>query len=258
MSNISNAFSGGKAFIAFLTAGDPNFEKTVEYVKTMAEAGADLVELGIPFSDPIADGPVIQSANLRAFKSGTTTQKVFDMVREIRKDCDVPLAFLTYLNPVFKYGYEAFFKECSDCGVDGLIIPDLPFEEKEEAASVARKYGVDIISLIAPTSEERIKMIAENAEGFLYVVSSMGVTGVRSEITTNLKSEIQKIKSYTDVPAAVGFGISTPEQAHEMCSFADGAIVGSAIVKIIEKHGENAAEYLAEYVKSMKAAVNSK
>ncbi len=255
MSNISNAFRNGKAFIAFLTAGDPNFEKTVEYVKTMAEAGADLVELGIPFSDPIADGPVIQAANLRAFKSGTTTQKVFDMVREIRKVCDVPLAFLTYLNPVFKYGYEEFFKECRSCGVDGLIIPDLPFEEKEEAASVARKYGVDIISLIAPTSEERIKMIAKNAEGFLYVVSSMGVTGVRSEITTNLKSEIQKIKSYTDVPAAVGFGISTPAQAREMCSFSDGAIVGSAIVKIIEEHGENAAEYLAEYVKSMKAAV---
>lgn len=257
MSNISKAFANKKAFIAFFTAGDPDFETTVELVKAAAEAGADLVELGIPFSDPIADGPVIQAANLRAFASGTTTDRVFEMVAEIRKFTDVPLVFLTYLNPIFKYGYEDFFEKCAKTGVDGVIVPDLPIEEKREASEVAGKYGVDVISLIAPTSKERIRKIAAEASGFLYIVSSMGVTGVRSEITTDLDAVVREIRATTDTPAAIGFGISTPEQAAKMSKIADGAIVGSAIVRIVEKYGRESVPHVAEYVRSMKEAVTN-
>lgn len=257
MSKIKNAFDNKKAFIAFFTAGDPSFEKTVEYVLTAVDAGADLIELGIPFSDPIADGPVIQAANLRAFKDNTTVKRVFEMVECIRKKADVPIVFLTYLNPVFNYGYDAFFKKCEITGVDGIIVPDLPFEEKTQVEEFSSKYNVDIISLIAPTSEKRIKTIAKNASGFIYVVSSMGVTGVRSEITTDLRGIVNAIKSVTDTPAAIGFGISRPDQAKEYSSFADGVIVGSAIVRIVEKYGTDAAPYIYEYVKQMKDAVKT-
>jgi tryptophan synthase alpha chain len=221
----------------------------------MERAGADLIELGIPFSDPIADGAVIQEANLRAFKDNTTTDRVFDMVKEIRKTSSGPLAFLTYLNPVFKYGYDEFFAKCSQLDVGGIIIPDLPLEEKYEASDVAQKYGVDIISLIAPTSEGRIKDIAKSASGFIYVVSSMGTTGVRKEITTDLDGILRAIKENTDVPAAIGFGISTPEQAKKYSQIADGVIVGSALVKIIAEHGKDSSPYIYEYVKSMKDAI---
>lgn len=255
MSKIHKAFENGTAFIAFVTAGDPNADKTVEFVRAMADAGADLIEFGIPFSDPIADGPVIQAANLRAFASGTTVEGVFDMVRRVRAFTDIPLVFLTYLNPVYKYGYEKFFAKCAETGVDGLIIPDLPFEEKSEAADVAKRYDVDIISLIAPTSADRIRMIAAETSGFVYIVSSMGVTGVRNEITTDVPGIIRAVREVCDTPAAVGFGIGTPEQAAAYKGVADGVIVGSAIVKIIAEHGENAAPYLAEYVKKMKDAV---
>lgn len=255
MSDIAKAFDHGKAFIAFVTAGDPCFDKTVEFVLGMVEAGADLIELGIPFSDPIADGPVIQAANLRAFADETTTGRVFEMVEEIRTHTDVPLVFLTYLNPVYAYGYEAFFRKCADTGVDGLIIPDLPIEEKAEVADVAEKYGIDVISLIAPTSDDRIKAIATDASGFLYVVSSMGVTGVRGEIETDFGGIMKTIRTVTDIPTAIGFGISTPEQARRMARYADGVIVGSAIVKIIARYGENATPYLVEYVRSMKNAL---
>lgn len=256
MSNIVKAFDHGKAFIAFMTAGDPSFDKTVEYVLEMVRAGADLIELGIPFSDPIADGPVIQAANLRAFSEGINTDRAFDMVREIRKFTDVPLVFLTYLNPVFKYGYNRFFKRCVECGVDGLVIPDLPFEEKAEVEDIAKGSCVDIISLITPTSEDRIKSIAGSASGFLYVVSSMGVTGVRSEINTDLESILKAIRLVTDVPTAIGFGISNPKQAKQMAQYADGVIVGSAIVKIIAQYGKEAAQPLYDYVSSMKAAIS--
>ena len=256
MSKIANAFENGKAFIGFLTAGDPTIEKTVEYILAMEEAGCDLIEIGIPFSDPMAEGVVIQDANVRALKHSTTTDDVFDIVREVRAKTDIPLVFLTYINPVFFYGYERFFKRCSELGVDGIISPDLPYEEKGEIAEIARKNDVDVISLIAPTSKERIQKIAADASGFIYIVSSLGVTGMRSEIKTDLNSIIGDIRDVCDLPLAVGFGINTPEQSRDIAKIADGVIVGSAIVKIIEEYGENAAEPLKEYVSSMKKAAN--
>ena len=256
MSKIANAFKNGKAFIGFLTAGDPTIDKTVEYVLAMEEAGCDLIEIGIPFSDPMAEGVVIQDANVRALKHNTTTDDVFDIVKAVRDKTDVPIVFLTYINPVFFYGYEEFFKRCGDLGVDGIISPDLPYEEKAEIVDIARKNDVDVISLIAPTSKERIQMIASDASGFIYVVSSLGVTGMRSEIKTDLKSILEDIRDVTDLPLAVGFGINTPQQASDIGKLADGVIVGSAIVKIIEEHGENAADALREYVSDMKTAAN--
>ena len=234
MSKIANAFENGKAFIGFLTAGDPTVEKTVEYILAMEEAGCDLIEIGIPFSDPMAEGVVIQDANVRALKHNTTTDDVFDIVREVRAKTDIPLVFLTYINPVFFYGYERFFKRCSELGVDGIISPDLPYEEKGEIAEIARKNDVDVISLIAPTSKERIQKIAADASGFIYIVSSLGVTGMRSEIKTDLNSIIGDIRDVCDLPLAVGFGINTPEQSRDIAKTAAGVIIGSAIVKIIE------------------------
>lgn len=256
MSRIANAFKNGKAFIGFLTAGDPTIEKTVDYIFAMEEAGCDLIEIGIPFSDPMAEGVVIQDANVRALKHNTTTDDVFDIVKQVRAKSDIPLVFLTYINPVFFYGYEEFFKKCSELGVDGIISPDLPYEEKGEIADIALKNDVDVISLIAPTSKERIQKIAADATGFIYVVSSLGVTGMRSEIKTDLNAILEDIRDVTDLPLAVGFGINTPEQASEIGKIADGVIVGSAIVKIIEEHGENADEPIKDYVSSMKKACN--
>ncbi|MEE1312648.1 MAG: tryptophan synthase subunit alpha [Lachnospiraceae bacterium] len=255
MSRIEQAFNHGKAFIGFVTGGDPTLEKSEEFIMEMIRAGADLIEIGIPFSDPVAEGPVIQAANVRALSNGTTTDQLFDMVASLRKKTEVPIVFLTYLNPVYKYGYERFVKKCQETGVDGLIIPDLPYEEKGELAPIAAMHDVDIISLIAPTSKERMKTIAADAAGFIYVVSSMGVTGVRDQIQTDLKSMLETIKKVSDKPTAIGFGISTPQQAKEMAGYADGAIVGSAIVKIVEQYGKDAGRYIYEYVKSMKEAV---
>ena len=257
MSKIHEAFDGKKAFIPFITCGDPDLATTAATVRAMAAAGADLIELGIPFSDPTAEGPVIQGANLRALSGGVTTDQVFDLVRELRTDVTIPMVFMTYANVVFSYDAEKFIKTCSEIGIDGLILPDLPFEEKEEFLPICRKYDVDLISLIAPTSDNRIAMIAKEAEGFIYVVSSLGVTGTRSEITTDLGAIVKVIRENTDVPCAIGFGISTPEQAAKMAGLSDGAIVGSAIIKLLAKHGKDAAPYVAEYVKSMKDAVNS-
>ena len=254
MSKIANAFKNGKAFIGFLTAGDPSIEKTVEFILAMEEAGCDLIEIGIPFSDPMAEGVVIQDANVRALKHNTTTDDVFDIVKAVRTKSDVPLVFLTYINPVFFYGYEKFFKKCNELGVDGIISPDLPFEEKNEIKDIALANDVDVISLIAPTSKQRIQKIASDASGFIYVVSSLGVTGMRSEIKTDLNAILSDIREVSDLPLAVGFGINTPKQAHEIGKIADGVIVGSAIVKIIEEYGENATLTLKEYVSSMKEA----
>ncbi|WP_195988415.1 tryptophan synthase subunit alpha [Clostridium sp. D53t1_180928_C8] len=255
MSNIYKAFENKKAFIGFLTAGDPSEEKTVEYILEMERAGADLIEIGIPFSDPTAEGVVIQNANIRALNSGMTTNKVFDIVKKVREKSNIPLVFLTYINPVYKYGYDEFFVKCKEVGVDGIIIPDVPFEEKNEIEHISNKYDIDIISLIAPTSEERIKTIAKEAKGFIYVVSSMGVTGVRSEIETDIENIIKSIKKVTDVPCAVGFGINNPNQAREISEISDGVIVGSAIVKIIERYGNNANEELFKYTRKMKNAI---
>lgn len=244
-----------KAFIAFLTAGDPDADSTVRFVLEMEKAGADLIEIGIPFSDPTAEGVVIQEANIRALGNGMTTEGVFRIVERIREQSHIPLAFMTYANPVLHYGYEAFFTRCEELKVGAIIVPDLPFEEKEEMAEAAKLHRVALVSMIAPTSRERIRKIASQAEGFLYVVSSMGVTGVRSEIQTDLASMMDSIRSATDIPCAIGFGISTPCQARDMAALSDGAIVGSAIVKLIGKYGREAAPYLAEYVRDMKKAV---
>ena len=255
MSNIHKAFENGKAFIPFITCGDPNLETTAAAVRAAVQNGADLVELGIPFSDPTAEGPTIQGANLRALSGGVRTDQVFDLVRELRTDVTVPMVFMTYANVVFSYGAEKFISTCREIGIDGLILPDLPFEEKGEFLPLCRQYGVDLISLIAPTSRERISMIAAEAEGFLYIVSSLGVTGTRTEITTDLDAIVRVVRQNTEIPCAIGFGISTPEQARKMASVSDGAIVGSAIIKILARYGKDAAPYVGEYVRSMKVAV---
>ena len=256
MSNrISEAFAKGKAFIPFITCGDPSLKITEQLVYAMEEAGADLIELGIPFSDPTAEGPVIQEANVRALSGGVTTDKVFDMVVKIREKTDIPMVFMTYANVVFSYGTERFIEKAAKVGIDGLILPDVPFEEKEEFDSVCKKYGLDLISLIAPTSHERITQIAKEAQGFVYCVSSLGVTGTRTKITTDIGAMVKLVKSAKDIPCAVGFGISTPEQAKKMAEQSDGAIVGSAIVKLCAAHGENCVPYVKEYVKSMKDAI---
>ena len=191
------AFENGKAFIPFITCGDPDLETTAAVVRAAAANGADLIELGIPFSDPTAEGPVIQGANLRALSGGVTTDQIFDLVKELRRDVEVPMVFMTYANVVFSYGTERFISTCREIGIDGLILPDVPYEEKEEFLPACRKYGVDLISLIAPTSEDRIAMIAREAEGFLYIVSSLGVTGMRSEIKTDLESIVETVRENT-------------------------------------------------------------
>ena len=256
MSNIKSAFKNGKAFIPFITCGDPDLETTGKVVRAAVENGADLIELGIPFSDPTAEGPVIQGANIRALAGGVTTDKIFEFVKELRRDVKIPLVFMTYANVVFSYGAEKFMSKCCECGIDGIIIPDLPFEEKGEFSAEAKQYGVDLISLIAPTSENRVSMIAKEAEGFVYCVSSMGVTGVRSEITTDVGEMVRLVKSVKDIPCAIGFGISTPEQAKKMSESADGVIVGSAIEKIIAKYGKDSVKPVCDYVKSMKEAIS--
>lgn len=256
MSNICHAFENGKAFIAFITCGDPDLETTVAAVRAAAANGADLIELGIPFSDPTAEGPVIQGANIRALQGGVTTDKIFDLVRELRRDVTIPLVFMTYANVVFSYGADRFLSACRDIGIDGLILPDVPYEEKEEFLPQCRQYGIDLISLIAPTSHNRVAMIAREAEGFLYIVSSLGVTGTREEIRTDLASIVEVVRQNTQIPCAIGFGISTPEQARQMAGLSDGVIVGSAIIKILEKYGTQAPPYIGEYVKSMKEAIS--
>jgi tryptophan synthase alpha chain len=255
VSNIARAFLNRPAFIGFVTGGDPGMDKSKEFILEMIRGGADLVEIGVPFSDPIAEGPVIQEANIRALSAGATVEKLFGLVESLRAVTDVPLVFLSYLNPVFHYGYDAFFRRGRDAGLDGIIIPDLPFEEQAEVREYTERYSLDLISLIAPSSEDRIRRIAEAASGFVYLVSSMGVTGTRREITTDLASIAAAVRAATTVPAAVGFGIHTPAQAGEIGKIADGVIVGSAIVKIIAEHGGAAGPRLYEYVKSMKDAL---
>ena len=255
MSRIASAFADGKAFVAFITCGDPDLETTAAVVRAAVENGADLIELGIPFSDPTAEGPVIQGANLRALRGGVTTDGIFALVRELRRDVAVPMVFMTYANVVFSYGTQRFLSACSEAGIDGLILPDLPFEEKEEFLPDCRRYGVALISLIAPTSENCIAMIAREAEGFVYLVSSLGVTGTRSEITTDLAAIVRVIRENTSVPCAIGFGISTPEQAKRMAALSDGAIVGSAIVRLVETYGKDSPPHVGEYVKQMKNAM---
>ncbi|MBO7449741.1 MAG: tryptophan synthase subunit alpha [Clostridiales bacterium] len=255
MSKIKEAFKNGKAFIPFITCGDPDTDTTLNVVLEAVKNGADLIELGIPFSDPTAEGPVIQGANIRALAGGITTDKVFDLVRKIRETVTIPLVFMTYANVVFSYGSDRFISTCKEIGIDGLIIPDIPYEEKEEFEPYCEKYDVDLISMVAPTSEERVTMIAKEAKGFIYIVSSMGVTGMRSSFASDLDGVVAKIREVTDVPCAIGFGISNPEQAAKMSKVADGVIVGSAIIKILEQYGKEAPSHVGEFVKSMKDAI---
>lgn len=254
MTKIADAFANGKAFIPFLTCGDPDLETTEKLIGAIAEAGADLIELGIPFSDPTAEGPVIQDANLRALSVGTTTDKIFDMVRRVRQTVTIPMVFMTYANVIFSYGADRFLKTAAEIGMNGIIVPDVPFEEKQEFEPLCQKYGLDQISMIAPTSHDRIRAIAEQANGFLYCVSSLGVTGTRTAITTDIGAMVKLVKEVKDIPCAVGFGISTPEQAESMCRQADGAIVGSAIVKLIAQYGRDSVQPVADYVRTMKTA----
>ncbi len=254
MNKIRQAFENKKAFIPFITCGDPDLETTKKIIHALAENGADLIELGIPFSDPTAEGPVIMQANLRALSNGITTDDVFAMVKEVSSEVEVPLVFMTYANVVYSYGNDGFFKKCKESGISGIILPDVPYEEKEEFESVASRYEVEFVSMIAPTSEGRVEMIAKEAKGFLYLVSSLGVTGERSKITGDLKTTVERVRKVTDVPCAVGFGISTPEQAAEMANISDGAIVGSAIVRVIEKYGKDAPDEVGKFVKEMKEA----
>ncbi|WP_099205334.1 tryptophan synthase subunit alpha [Scatolibacter rhodanostii] len=256
MSNIEAAFAKKKAFVTYLMAGDPNIEQSAEYILALQEGGADLIEIGIPFSDPVAEGEVIQKASERALLNGTTLEHIFTMLESLKGKVHVPLVLMTYLNPVFVYGYERFFARSQTCGISGIIIPDLPFEEQNEVKQIAINYGIDTITLIAPTSQERIAKIAKEAEGFVYLVSSMGVTGVRSEITTNIKQLVQEIKKGKDIPVAVGFGIATAEQAEEYAKMADGVIVGSAIVKQIAENLPDTSAKLIEYAQKMKAAIS--
>lgn len=254
MTKIADAFANGKAFIPFLTCGDPDLETTEKLICAIAEAGANLIELGIPFSDPTAEGPVIQDANLRALSAGTTTDKIFDMVRRVRQTVSIPMVFMTYANVIFSYGADRFLKTAAEIGMNGIIVPDVPFEEKQEFEPLCQKYGLDQISMIAPTSHDRIRAIAEQANGFLYCVSSLGVTGTRTAITTDIGAMVKLVKEVKDIPCAVGFGISTPEQAESMCRQADGAIVGSAIVKLIAQYGRDSVQPVADYVRTMKTA----
>ncbi len=256
MNKLQEVFSDGKAFIPFITAGDPTMDITEQLVLEMAKAGADLIELGIPFSDPIAEGPVIQEADIRALAAGATTDKIFAMMKRIREVSTVPIAFMTYVNPIFTYGVEKFMKNCQEVGILAIIVPDLPFEEKEELLPYCSQYGVTLISMIAPTSNDRIRMIASEAEGFIYCVSSMGVTGVRKEIGNEARDMIKIVKEVQDIPCAIGFGISTPDQAEKMAQFSDGVIVGSAIVRIVAQYGEDCVPHVAEYVREMKKAIS--
>jgi len=256
MNKISKAFEGKKAFIAFITGGDPDIETTEKLISAMAESGVDIIEIGIPFSDPVAEGIVIQQADERALCNGCTVDKLFEMVKRVRKTVEIPILFMTYINPVFAYGKERFFEKCRDCGIDGIIVPDLPFEEKDELAHYCAAFGVTQISMIAPTSMERIEMIAENAEGFLYCVSSLGVTGVRGEIGTSAAKMISQVKKITSIPCAVGFGISTPEQAADVAKVSDGIIIGSAIVKLAAKYGRECIEPVKQFVKEIKGMIS--
>lgn len=257
MNKIADAFADKKAFIPFITAGDPDLDTTKEIILAMQEAGADLIEIGIPFSDPVAEGPVIQEADDRALASGTTTDKIFDMVKSIQDKIHIPIVFMTYINPIYVYGTEKFAKKSKECGVAGVIVPDVPFEEKKEIQDIFAKENLVVISMIAPTSMDRVRMIAKEAEGFVYCVSSLGVTGVRSEINTGISAMIEQVKQVKDIPCAIGFGISTPEQAKTMAAISDGAIVGSAIVKIVAEYGKESVPYVKEYVQSMAEAVRS-
>ncbi|OCN06289.1 tryptophan synthase subunit alpha [Erysipelotrichaceae bacterium MTC7] len=255
MSRIAQAFADKKAFIGFITGGDGGIQASVDNILAMERAGASLVEIGIPFSDPVAEGPIIQQANIRALDKDIKTEDMFTIVEQVRKVSQIALVFLTYANPVYAYGYDRFFARCKQVGVDGIIIPDIPFEESEEIASYCERYGVDQILLVSPTSKQRIQAVAKKSRGFVYLVSSLGVTGTRDNITTDLDTIIKQIKQVTSVPVAIGFGIHAKQQVHDYAKIADGVIVGSAIVKLCEQHPVGANQAIYEYVNDLVSAI---
>ena len=255
MSRISESFSAGKAFIPFITGGYPDMEITETLLYTLCEAGAGLIEIGIPFSDPIAEGPVIEVADECALKSGCTVEKLFALVARVRAHVKIPLLFMTYYNPVFVYGISSFTKQCADVGIAGLIVPDLPFEERDELLGPCSARGLDLISLIAPTSDERTIEIAKNSSGFLYCVSSLGVTGERGNLDNSARRMVERVRQVSDIPCAVGFGISTSDQAREVAAFADGVIIGSAIVRLIGTYGHDCIQPIYQFAKSIKNAI---
>lgn len=248
MSNIKSAFTQGTALIPFITCGDPDLATTAAAVRAAAANGADLIELGIPFSDPTAEGVVMQAASLRALNGGVTTDKVFAMVKELRNDVAVPLVFVTYANVVFSYGAERFISTCQEIGIDGLLLPDLPFEEKEEFLPLCQQYGMDLIAQIAPTSANRIAMIAKEADGFLYLTDSV-------EGETDFAAITAVVRQNTTVPCAINANVSTPEQAAALAKVCDGVIVDTAIIELLEQYGNEAPAQIGAYVGKMKEAV---
>ena len=243
-----------KAFIAFITAGDPSLKTTEEVVLALEKSGADIVELGVPFSDPLADGPTIQAASQRALKKGITIDKILNLVKRLRKKTDIPIALMTYYNPVFHYNESKFICKAKDCGVDGLIIPDLPPEEGKELSLLASKNDISTIYFITPTTTlARQKFIAKNSTGFIYYVSLTGVTGARASIPKNVLDKVRKVKKITDKPVCVGFGVSSSAQVKSISRIADGVIVGSAIVKEINRHAgkKDCAKRVGRFVKNL-------
>lgn len=251
MSKITEAFQNKKAFVGFLTAGDPSLDKTAEYILTMQEAGAAVIELGVPFSDPIAETPVVQEANVRALSAedGCTTDMIFKMLNGIKEQVKVPLVLMTYLNPIFKYGYDAFMNKCRESGVSGVIIPDMPYDEREELLPFAKKHEVEIISLVAPAGKSRIRMIAKEATGYIYVLPSLNAKDGRMDVVTDISGIVAEIRQVTDTPVVLEIGVNYPEAEYE--TIADGFVVENAIVNLIAEHGENAGEYIRAYVKKM-------
>ena len=245
-----------KALITFLTAGDGGYEVTKRAVLEMERAGADIIEIGVPFSDPIAEGPVIQNADKRSIDAGTTLMGIFEMVKRLRKETDMPLLLMMYLNSIYRFGCERFFSLCNECGIDGVIVPDMPYEERDEIEEYCEKYNVHSISLVAPTSKDRIEKIVKEAKGFIYCVSSTGVTGMRDKFSTDFEEFFGQIKKYASVPCAVGFGISTAEQAKEIKKYCDGIIVGSAVVNILAQEDENRYARLSDFVCSLRRALD--
>ena len=257
MSKITQAFANNKAFIPFITCGDPDLTTTHKLVKAAVDNGADIIQLGIPFSDPTAEGLAIQAANLRALKKKITTDDVFNLVQTMRQDISAPFILTTYANAVFSYGIESFFERCAQVGAEGVLIADVPYEEKDEFEGLALKHGVELISLVSPTSEHRIAKIAKEARGFVYIISSLGNNKSRDELLSDIRHMVKLVREHTDLPCAVGIGISTPEQAKDVAAISDGAVVGSAILNVIAQYGKEAAPHVGSLVKSMKDAVNA-
>ncbi|MBE0067879.1 tryptophan synthase subunit alpha [Thermoanaerobacterium thermosaccharolyticum] len=248
---------GLKAMIPFITAGDPSLDVTVELVFKMEEGGADIIEIGIPYSDPLADGPIIQASSTRALKNGTKINNIMNAVKKIRQKSEIPLVYLVYYNSIFKYGIERFVNEAKESGIDGLIIPDLPLEERKDIKEISEKYGIYLIPLVAPTSKERIKSICESGKGFVYCVSTKGVTGIRNSIETDIKEYMRTVSEYTNMPKAIGFGISGPDMAKRFAPYCDGIIVGSAIVKMINdsRSKEDIYDNVKKFIFSIKEAI---